>query len=97
MITVKTLLSAFINEVVEDISKPEHVDQYACAFNEPKTFEPRVSCKIGGAYWAIRHVARDLSYDQSRELETRMQEFFHSHCRQIMDAYEGLDTPEFQD
>jgi len=97
MITVKTLLGAFISEVVEDITRPEDVDKYAVAYNEPKTFEPRVSCKIGGAYWAIRHVARELSYDQARDLETRMQEFFHTHCRQIMEAYEGIDTPEFQD
>lgn len=97
MITSKTLLGAFINEVVEDITKPEHVDKYAVAYNEPKTFEPRVSCKIGGAYWTIRHIARDLSYSEQNDLEKRMQDFFHRHCVQIMEAYEGLDIPEFQD
>lgn len=97
MITLKTILHAYISEVVEDIVRPEDVDKYAVSFNEPKTFEPRVSCKIGGAYWALRAVCRALPYEESREFETRSQEFFHKHCKNIMDAYEGMDIPEYQD
>lgn len=96
-ITVKTLLSAYISEVVEDIVRPEDVDKYSVAFNEPKTFEPRVTCKVGGAYWALRAVCRELSYDDAKEFEARSKEFFHQHCKNIMDAYDGLDLSEYQD
>jgi len=96
-ITVKTLLRAFISEVVEDIVRPEDVDKFSVSYDQPKKFEPRVSCKVGGAYWALRAVCRELSYSDAREFETRTQEFFHQHCKNIMDAYDGLDLSEYQD
>lgn len=96
-ITVKALLRAYISEVAEDIVRPEDVDKYSVAFSEPKTFEPRVSSKVGGAYWALRAVCRELSYSDAKEFETRSQEFFHRHCKNIMDAYDGLDLSEYQD
>lgn len=97
MITSKTLLSAFISEVVECVKKPEHVDKYASSYSEPKIFEVRVTTQVGGAYWALRAVSNQLSCAESNEFEKRAQEFFHAHCRNIMDAYEGIDVTEYQD
>jgi hypothetical protein len=97
MIKVDTLLKVFIGEVVECIKRPCDVDKYAMAYNEPKTFEVRVATQVGGAYWSLRAVSSQLSYTESSEFENRANEFFHTHCRNIMDAYEGLDTPEYQD
>ena len=96
-ITAKTLLRAFISEVVEDIVRPEDVDKFSVSYDQPKKFEPRVSCKVGGAYWALRAVTRELSYAEAGEFDKRAQDFFNQHCKNIMDAYDGLDISEYQD
>jgi len=90
MINSNTLLRAFISEVIECVKQPEQVDEYAMSYCEPKRFEVRVTTQVGGAYYALRAVATQLSYADSAEFENRANDFFHNHCRNIMDAYEGL-------
>jgi len=97
MINGNILLKAFISEVIECVRTPDQVDKYAMAYNQPKSFEVRVTTQVGGAYYALRAVSTELSYTEAGEFEKRANEFFHNHCRNIMDAYEGLDTSEYQD
>lgn len=97
-VTVETLLKVFISEVVECIKTPTQVDENSYYNSEPKYFELRVRTQVGGAYWALRGISSQVfKHSDSLEFEKRSQEFFHTHCRNIMDAYEGLNTPEYQD
>jgi hypothetical protein len=97
MITLENMLQAFASEVVEWVKRPKDVDEYSTSYNEPKTFEVRVRTQVGGAFWALRSISSDLSYAEANEFERRCQEFFHNHCKNIMDLHDGVKTPEYQD
>lgn len=97
-VTVETLLKVFISEVVECIKTPSQVDENSYVNSEPKYFEMRVRTQVGGSYWALRGISSQVfNHGDAVHFENRAQEFFHNHCRNVMDAYEGLNLPEYQD
>mgnify|MGYP001205369736 CR=1 FL=1 len=98
MITLENMLNSFASEVVECVKRPKDVDDYSTSYCEPKRFEVRVRTQVGGAFWALRAVSSHLSYSDANEFENRAQEFFHNHCKNIMDLHDGLEfNSEYQD
>jgi len=90
-ITSKDMLKVFTTEVVENIRTPESVEEYARCVSEPAFYELRITTTIGGAYWALRSLSIQLSYEEGNSLVRAMDTFFDKHCKNILEVNDMVE------